>query len=102
MAWSQTYLKCLLVEENIIFLLCVTKVRRLKLQDVDNERSHRWFVGRSILYKGTLARNPRCSRRRRIDEANTSTPVAVDQCAANSLDEAVRPFIECEKTQAAR
>ncbi|GFV65253.1 uncharacterized protein TNCV_4572531 [Trichonephila clavipes] len=44
------------------------------------------------LYKGILARNPRCIRRRRIDEADISTPVAVDQRAANCLDEAVRPF----------
>ncbi|GFV25418.1 transposable element Tc3 transposase [Trichonephila clavipes] len=43
----------------------------------------RWFVVRGILYKGALALNPRCSRRRRIDEANISTPVAVDQPAAN-------------------
>ncbi|GFT28694.1 dynein heavy chain 2, axonemal [Trichonephila clavipes] len=36
-----------------------------------------------ILYKGTLARNLLCSRRRRIDEADISTLVAVDQRAAN-------------------
>ncbi|GFX09846.1 uncharacterized protein TNCV_2688881 [Trichonephila clavipes] len=45
-----------------------------------------------ILYKSTLARNPRCSRRRRIDEANISIPVAVDLRAANCLEEAVRSF----------
>ncbi|GFV55302.1 uncharacterized protein TNCV_5010491 [Trichonephila clavipes] len=45
-----------------------------------------------ILYKGTLARNPRCSRRRRIDEAHISIPVAVDQRAANCLEEAERSF----------
>ncbi|GFT07797.1 hypothetical protein TNCV_1213941 [Trichonephila clavipes] len=44
-----------------------------------HERSHRWFVVREILYKGTLARNSWCSRRRRIDEADISTTVAVDQ-----------------------
>ncbi|GFV13079.1 uncharacterized protein TNCV_4714041 [Trichonephila clavipes] len=55
-------------------------------------RSRRWFAVRGILYKGTLARNPRCVRRRRIDEANISTPVAVDQRAANCLEEAVRSF----------
>ncbi|GFV31645.1 uncharacterized protein TNCV_692191 [Trichonephila clavipes] len=43
-----------------------------------------------IVYKGTLACNPRCSRRRRIDEADISTPVVVDQRAANCLKEAVR------------
>ncbi|GFV70353.1 uncharacterized protein TNCV_4797721 [Trichonephila clavipes] len=54
--------------------------------------SRRWFVLRGILYKGTLARTPRCSRRRQIDEADISTPVAVDQRAANCLEEAVRSF----------
>ncbi|PRD35157.1 UNVERIFIED_CONTAM: hypothetical protein NCL1_12440 [Trichonephila clavipes] len=43
-----------------------------------------------ILYKGTLARNPRCSKRRKIDEAYISTPEAIDQRAANCLEEAVR------------
>ncbi|GFX77759.1 uncharacterized protein TNCV_1106761 [Trichonephila clavipes] len=38
------------------------------------------------------ARNPRCSRRLRIDEADISTPVAVDQRAVNCLEEAVRSF----------
>ncbi|GFU46918.1 hypothetical protein TNCV_3790031 [Trichonephila clavipes] len=42
------------------------------------------------MYKGTLASNPRCSRHRRIDEADISTPVAVDHSAANCLEEAVR------------
>ncbi|GFU35775.1 uncharacterized protein TNCV_1083411 [Trichonephila clavipes] len=46
-----------------------------------------------ILYKGTLAHNPRCDRRRKIDEADISTPVAVDQRAANCLEEAVQPFM---------
>ncbi|GFX77766.1 uncharacterized protein TNCV_1106831 [Trichonephila clavipes] len=45
-----------------------------------------------ILYTNYLARNPRCSRRRQIDEANISTPVAVDQRAANCLEEAVQSF----------
>ncbi|GFX43614.1 uncharacterized protein TNCV_510631 [Trichonephila clavipes] len=45
-----------------------------------------------ILYKGILARNPRYSRRRRIDEANISTPVAVDRRGANCLEEALRLF----------
>ncbi|GFU75808.1 hypothetical protein TNCV_1652681 [Trichonephila clavipes] len=47
---------------------------------------------RRILYKGTFARNQLCSRRRRIDEADISTPVAVDQRATNCLEEAVRSF----------
>ncbi|GFY08748.1 uncharacterized protein TNCV_5006611 [Trichonephila clavipes] len=55
-------------------------------------RSRRWFAVRGILYEGALASNPRCSRRQRIDEADISTPVAVDQRAANSLEEAVRLF----------
>ncbi|GFT36324.1 uncharacterized protein TNCV_3464761 [Trichonephila clavipes] len=55
-------------------------------------RSHRWFAEKGILYKGNLARNPRCSRRQRIDKAEISTPVAVDQRAANCLKEAVRSF----------
>ncbi|GFY16591.1 uncharacterized protein TNCV_736181 [Trichonephila clavipes] len=41
---------------------------------------------------GTLARNPRYSRRLLIDEAVISTPVAVDQRAPNCLEEAVRSF----------
>ncbi|GFV47307.1 uncharacterized protein TNCV_4829631 [Trichonephila clavipes] len=55
-------------------------------------RSRRWFVVRGILYKGTLARNRRCSGRRRIDEADISTLVTVDQRVANCLEEAVQPF----------
>ncbi|GFX34993.1 uncharacterized protein TNCV_2329331 [Trichonephila clavipes] len=42
------------------------------------------------MYKGTLARNPRCSRRGRIYEAGIITPVEVDQCADNCLREAER------------
>ena len=52
-------------------------------------RSCRWFAVKGILYKGTLARRPRCSRRRQFDEADISTPVAEDQRAANCLEEAV-------------
>ncbi|GFX27958.1 uncharacterized protein TNCV_773431 [Trichonephila clavipes] len=55
-------------------------------------RRRRWFTVRGILYKGTLARNIRCSRRRRIEEVGISTPVAIDQPAANCLEEAVRSF----------
>ncbi|GFX59002.1 uncharacterized protein TNCV_3814361 [Trichonephila clavipes] len=53
--------------------------------------SHRWFAVKGILYKSTIAcNNSRCSRHRRIDEADIST--AVDQRAANCLEEAVRSF----------
>ncbi|GFX34902.1 uncharacterized protein TNCV_2328421 [Trichonephila clavipes] len=55
-------------------------------------RSRQWFAMRGMLYKGTLARNPWCSRHRRIDQADICTPVAVDQRAANCLDEVVRSF----------
>ncbi|GFW84779.1 uncharacterized protein TNCV_680671 [Trichonephila clavipes] len=44
------------------------------------------------MYKGTLARNPRCSRRRRIDKTDISTLVAIDQRAVNYLKVAVRSF----------
>ncbi|GFX49264.1 uncharacterized protein TNCV_3333821 [Trichonephila clavipes] len=39
-----------------------------------------------------VARQLPCSRRRRIDEAGISTPVAVDQSASNCQEEAVRSF----------
>ncbi|GFW99978.1 uncharacterized protein TNCV_3079751 [Trichonephila clavipes] len=55
-------------------------------------RNCRCFSVREIRYKGTLARNSRCSRRQRIGEADIRTPVAVDQRAANCLEEAVRSF----------
>ncbi|GFV41896.1 uncharacterized protein TNCV_1368551 [Trichonephila clavipes] len=42
------------------------------------------------MYTGTLARYPRCSRRRRIHEADINSTVAIDQRAANCLEEAVR------------
>ncbi|GFX49484.1 uncharacterized protein TNCV_4901261 [Trichonephila clavipes] len=45
---------------------------------------------KGILYKGPLTRNLRCRRRRRIDKADVSAPLAVDQRADNYLDEAVR------------
>ncbi|GFV97296.1 uncharacterized protein TNCV_2038061 [Trichonephila clavipes] len=54
--------------------------------------SRRWFAVRGIRYKGIFARNPLCSRHRPIDEADISTPLAVDQRAANCLEEAVRSF----------
>ncbi|GFW36212.1 uncharacterized protein TNCV_4930741 [Trichonephila clavipes] len=47
---------------------------------------------RGILYKGAIERNPWCSRRQRIDEADISTPVVVNQRAANCLEETVRSF----------
>ncbi|GFV41059.1 uncharacterized protein TNCV_2666501 [Trichonephila clavipes] len=46
-----------------------------------------------IRHKGTLARDLQCSRRRRIDKVDISTPVAVHQCAVNCLEEAVQSFI---------
>ncbi|GFU58094.1 hypothetical protein TNCV_3834841 [Trichonephila clavipes] len=42
------------------------------------------------MYKNIIACNPRCSRRRRIDEADISAPGTVDQRAANCLKEAER------------
>ncbi|PRD30683.1 UNVERIFIED_CONTAM: hypothetical protein NCL1_25673 [Trichonephila clavipes] len=45
-----------------------------------------------ILYKGTLARNSRCSKRLPIDKADISTSVAVDQSVFNCLEEAVWSF----------
>ncbi|GFU88172.1 uncharacterized protein TNCV_845651 [Trichonephila clavipes] len=60
-------------------------------------RSRRWFAVRVILYKGTLARNSRCSRHRRIDEADISTSVAVGQCVVNCLEEAIRSFTVMRK-----
>ncbi|GFU73641.1 uncharacterized protein TNCV_3969561 [Trichonephila clavipes] len=54
--------------------------------------ARRWFAVKGVLYKGPLARNPWYSRRRRIDEADISTPVAVDQRATNHLEKAVRSF----------
>ncbi|GFX68289.1 uncharacterized protein TNCV_2816641 [Trichonephila clavipes] len=74
---------------------CATRQRQEKVCHLVNSstrRSRRWFAVREILYKGTLTRNPWCSRHRRIDEADISTLVAVDQCAANYLEEAVRSF----------
>ncbi|PRD21946.1 UNVERIFIED_CONTAM: hypothetical protein NCL1_50422 [Trichonephila clavipes] len=41
------------------------------------------------LYKSTIAFNPRCSRRRQIDEDDINIPVAVNQRAANCLEKAV-------------
>ncbi|GFU33789.1 uncharacterized protein TNCV_2828121 [Trichonephila clavipes] len=43
-------------------------------------------------HRDFLTRNRRCIRRQRIDEAYISTPVALDQRASNSLEEAVRTF----------
>ncbi|GFW21090.1 hypothetical protein TNCV_2703301 [Trichonephila clavipes] len=46
------------------------------------------------IYKETdqYVRNIYKTRRRRIDEADISTPVVIDQRAANYLEEAVRSF----------
>ncbi|GFT51995.1 uncharacterized protein TNCV_2058441 [Trichonephila clavipes] len=44
------------------------------------------------MYKGILARNQQCRRRRRVGETDISTPVAVDQRVANCLEEAARSF----------
>ncbi|GFW95360.1 uncharacterized protein TNCV_2970821 [Trichonephila clavipes] len=44
------------------------------------------------MYKGTLARNSRCSIRQQIDEADISTPEEIDLCAANCLEKAARSF----------
>ena len=51
-----------------------------------------WMVCLEGDHKDTLAPNPLCSRRRRINEADFSTPVAVDQRDSSCLDEAVRSF----------
>ncbi|GFU00448.1 uncharacterized protein TNCV_4259401 [Trichonephila clavipes] len=57
-----------------------------------------------FLYKGTLPRNPRSIRRGRIDEADISTLVAVDQRATNCLEGAVRSLtamlIRCRTSRA--
>ncbi|GFU87712.1 uncharacterized protein TNCV_912831 [Trichonephila clavipes] len=45
-----------------------------------------------ILHKCPLARNPWCSRHRRVDEAEISAPVAVNQRVATCLEDAVRSF----------
>ncbi|GFX57806.1 uncharacterized protein TNCV_943661 [Trichonephila clavipes] len=45
-----------------------------------------------VCREGDSAHNPRCNRRQRIDEVDISTPVAVDQRAANCLEEAARSF----------
>ncbi|GFV14291.1 uncharacterized protein TNCV_807231 [Trichonephila clavipes] len=65
---------------------------RICAHELTADAAGRWFIVRGILYKGTLARNPRCSRHRRIDEADISTPVAVDQRAANYLEKAAKSF----------
>ena len=41
-------------------------------------------------HKDTLAPSPLCGRRRRINEADFSSPVALDQRDSSCLDEAVR------------
>ncbi|GFX93303.1 hypothetical protein TNCV_151091 [Trichonephila clavipes] len=61
--------------------------------------SHRWLAVNGILHKGTLECNPWCSKHRQIDEAHISTPVAVDQSAANCLEEAERTWESSCKEQ---
>ncbi|GFU57770.1 hypothetical protein TNCV_2085891 [Trichonephila clavipes] len=51
-----------------------------------------------ILYKDIHARSLRCIRRQRIDEADISTHVTVDQCAANCLEEAVWSFTSMRRS----
>ncbi|GFY19488.1 uncharacterized protein TNCV_4646621 [Trichonephila clavipes] len=53
---------------------------------------------RRILYNSILLHNPRCSRLRRIDEADNSTPVEVDQRTSNCLEEAVRSSSRADVT----
>ncbi|GFX93396.1 hypothetical protein TNCV_152021 [Trichonephila clavipes] len=62
---------------------------------VNCRRNRRWFAVRGILHKGTLTRNTWCSRHRQISETDISTPTAVDQRAANCLEEAVRSSPPC-------
>ncbi|GFU34105.1 uncharacterized protein TNCV_3199091 [Trichonephila clavipes] len=50
----------------------------------------RYMIRLEIQYKSTLVRNPRYSRRRRIDEADIRIPVAVDQLDVHCLEEAAR------------
>ncbi|GFU93376.1 uncharacterized protein TNCV_1861061 [Trichonephila clavipes] len=61
-----------------------------RLAVIDNRRS--LSKKNPAATAGTLVRNVRCSRRRRIDEADISTPVAVDLRAVNCMEEAVRSF----------
>ncbi|GFX04187.1 hypothetical protein TNCV_3973361 [Trichonephila clavipes] len=69
---------------------CCQSERQLLCTLAQCSRRRRWFCVRGILYKGILARSPRCSRRLRIDEAHNETRVAVDNCAASCLENAVR------------
>ncbi|GFX20158.1 uncharacterized protein TNCV_1437181 [Trichonephila clavipes] len=66
-------------------------------EEKENERDKIEF---NATDQGTLVRIPRCNRRRRIDEADISTPVAVDQRAFNCLEEAVRSFTRCRSSHA--
>lgn len=45
---------------------------------------------RRILYKGSLACSPCYSRCQLIDDVDCDTPVAVDKCSTNYLEEAVQ------------
>ncbi|GFV61986.1 uncharacterized protein TNCV_4107891 [Trichonephila clavipes] len=55
-------------------------------------RENQLRPSRTIIRHEKDPRNPWCSRRRRIDEADISTSVAVDQRTAKCLEEAVRSF----------
>ncbi|GFU74999.1 transposable element Tcb2 transposase [Trichonephila clavipes] len=72
--------------------LGANQLSRLSAHEPIPDTARRGFPVKGILYKGTLACNPRCSKRRRIDEADISMPVALDQRATNFLEEAVRSF----------
>ncbi|GFU40473.1 hypothetical protein TNCV_1208341 [Trichonephila clavipes] len=53
-----------------------------------------WCEGDPAL-RHPLARNPRCSRHRIIDEVDITTPVAVNQRAANCLEELYGHSLPC-------
>ncbi|GFW16280.1 hypothetical protein TNCV_4264451 [Trichonephila clavipes] len=57
------------------------------------QSNHRWFTMRRIQYKGILVCSPRCSKRRRIDEAVINALVAVDQRATNCSEELMSPSV---------
>ncbi|GFY21732.1 DDE_3 domain-containing protein [Trichonephila clavipes] len=73
-------------------ITCLQSARQAVFSGAYCRCYRRWFAVKGIRYKGILARSPRCSRRRRIDEADNNTPAAVDLHAAKYLEEAVRSF----------
>ncbi|GFY32350.1 uncharacterized protein TNCV_3558581 [Trichonephila clavipes] len=80
----------------IAFMNCQTKLRINHLTAVKSvailENASFDGLRWSILYEDTLTHNRRCSRRQRIDEADISTRVAVDQRSVNCLEEAILSF----------